>query len=63
MWNDVAVDACRTKGAAADSWDKYGASKTLAERAFWAGFNSNPGYDGVSINPSLVRPRAVVAAH
>ncbi len=51
MWNDAAVQACERLGVRADPWDKYGASKTLAERAFW---ELEVPYDRVSLNPSLI---------
>jgi hypothetical protein len=51
VWTDAAVQACERLGADADPWDKYGASKTLAERAFWA---LQVPYDRVSLNPSLI---------
>lgn len=61
-WNDDAVRAVETKGIDASGYDKYSASKTLAERAAWSYTSeeqkkTNSGsesFDLVTINPPYI---------
>ncbi|WOO83170.1 NADPH-dependent aldehyde reductase ARI1 [Vanrija pseudolonga] len=55
VWNTEDVDACERDGAAASGFAKYHASKTLAEKAFWDYFQSDPrAFDGVTILPTVI---------
>ncbi|WWD19047.1 hypothetical protein CI109_103505 [Kwoniella shandongensis] len=54
-WNPVSLKVCAEKGRDADGANKYRASKTLAEQAFWKFFeDEKPAFDGAAINPPLV---------
>ena len=56
-WNDLAVHEVETKGAAAAPLSMYCASKTLAERAAWAFWETHKeevGWDLVVLHPSYV---------
>lgn len=54
-WNVSSVKAVEEKGKDAASFDKYRASKTLAEKAAWAEVESQkPTWDLVTINPPMV---------
>ncbi|ORY35474.1 dihydrokaempferol 4-reductase [Naematelia encephala] len=54
-WNPVSVKECEEKGRNASQPDKYRASKTLAEQAFWHFLEEEqPAFEGVTINPPLV---------
>ncbi|TXT08613.1 hypothetical protein VHUM_02741 [Vanrija humicola] len=55
-WNAYSVREVKEKGRDATPGDKYRASKTLAEQAFWKWIEDNkPSWDGAAIHPSLVR--------
>ena len=56
-WNEHSVKEVETKGKEASVFDKYRASKTLAERATWAFFEKNKAdlkFDIVVLNPPFV---------
>lgn len=54
-WNPVSIKECEEKGRDAAPGDKYRASKTLAEKAFWKYIeDEKPSFDGATINPPLV---------
>ncbi|WOO83831.1 Ketoreductase azaE [Vanrija pseudolonga] len=54
-WNEYSVREVKEKGRNATNGDKYRASKTLAEKAFWKWIEDNkPSWDGAAIHPSLV---------
>jgi len=54
-WNTISPAACEKDGKNASGSDKYRASKTLAEQAFWKFIkDEKPSFDGVTINPPLV---------
>ncbi|KAF5364463.1 hypothetical protein D9758_010704 [Tetrapyrgos nigripes] len=54
VWNDGAVEECKTKGKDAQPIAKYSASKTLGEKAAWDFVKAHKGeigWDLVAINP------------
>lgn len=56
-WNDDSVRAVETQGTKASGFDKYSASKSLAERAAWAFMKENAAalpFDLVTINPPYI---------
>jgi hypothetical protein len=56
-WNNAAVEAVKTQGAAAGAFALYMASKTLAEKAAWefvAEHKSEISWDLVAINPAYI---------
>jgi len=54
-WNQVSIPECEKKGKEASNQDKYRASKTLAEQAFWKYIkDEKPNWDGATINPPMV---------
>jgi len=54
-WNPISIKECEEKGRDAAPGDKYRASKTLAEKAFWKYIDDEkPSFDGATINPPLV---------
>jgi len=56
-WNDDSVRAVETQGTQASGFDKYSASKSLAERAAWAFMKANATvapFDLVTINPPYI---------
>ncbi|WVQ81863.1 hypothetical protein IAT38_003990 [Cryptococcus sp. DSM 104549] len=54
-WNPISIKVCEEKGRDADGVNKYRASKTLAEKAFWKFLEEEkPSFDGATINPPLV---------
>ncbi|KAG7087836.1 hypothetical protein E1B28_013774 [Marasmius oreades] len=55
-WNDASVKQVREQGKKALGGTKYGASKTLAEKAVWDFVSANPSllWDIVTINPPFV---------
>ncbi|THG95051.1 hypothetical protein EW026_g6529 [Hermanssonia centrifuga] len=56
-WNELSVKEVETKGSEASAFDKYRASKTLAERAAWAFMKLNADklhFDLVVLNPPFV---------
>jgi nucleoside-diphosphate-sugar epimerase len=53
-WNNAAMEAAKTKGAAADTFTIYSASKALAEKAAWEFVDVNKSkisWDLVALNP------------
>ena len=53
-WNEAAMEAAKTKGAAADAFTIYSASKALAEKAAWEFVDVNKSkisWDLVALNP------------
>ncbi|RSH88695.1 methylglyoxal reductase (NADPH-dependent) gre2 [Saitozyma podzolica] len=49
-WNTISIPACEKLGRGATGVDKYRASKTLAEKAFWKWIEDNkPSFDGVTV--------------
>jgi nucleoside-diphosphate-sugar epimerase len=56
-WNNLAVEAVKTRGSAAGPVTIYLASKTLAEKAAWefvAAHKSEISWDLVAINPPFI---------
>lgn len=56
-WNEHSIREVETKGREASPFDKYRASKTLAERAAWKFVEENKssiGFDLVVLNPPFV---------
>ncbi|VDB82649.1 unnamed protein product [Peniophora sp. CBMAI 1063] len=54
-WNEQAIQIVNEKGRDADAASKYGASKTLAEKAAWAFVKEHkPAWDLAVINPPFI---------
>ncbi|RSH76694.1 methylglyoxal reductase (NADPH-dependent) gre2 [Apiotrichum porosum] len=53
-WNEQSTENVKKLGSAANPSDKYQASKTLAEKAFWKFIeDEKPSFDGATIHPPL----------